>query len=409
MSGQPPVNPLQRVSTWGTRAAASLRRYPLAVDAALVILLALIAIPRHGNQEGGDQSGWTWVLFAVALVVPLVWRRKAPTIVFTIISAVALVQWASHQLSAADVALLVAFYTVAAYEPRRNILAAAAVLEFGAVLAAARFAPPGTGLWVWILISGMITAAGVIGYNIRTRRAYFAALEDRAIRAEHDRDQQAKLAAAAERARIAREMHDVVAHNIAVMIALADGAAYTTASNPAQATAIMGQVSGTGRSALAEMRRLLGVMRDTGQDADHAPQPTIADLDELLTAVRSAGLAARLVFTGQPFPLPPSAQLAVYRIVQEALTNTLKHARATTTDVRLRYLGEAVDLEIVDNGHGPDNGLPDGVVGGHGITGMRERAAVFGGDILAGPRPGGGWQVHTTLHITPATVEAGAV
>jgi signal transduction histidine kinase len=378
----------------------------LAVDTALAILIALIALPRHGNQERENQAGWTWLLFAVPLIVPLVWRRKAPTVVFTIISAVALVQWASHQLSTADLALLVAFYTVAAYEPSRRILAAAAVLEFGAILAAARFAPPGTEIWVWILISGMVTAAGVIGYNIRTRRAYLAALEERAARAEHDRDQQAQIAAAAERARIAREMHDVVAHNIAVMIALADGAAYTTGSDPDQSAAIMGQVSGTGRAALAEMRRLLGVMRDTGQGADHAPQPTIADLDELLTAVRSAGLTARLTFTGQPFPLPPSAHLAIYRIVQEAVTNTLKHARATTTQVSLCYRADAVDLDVVDNGHGEDNGLADSVAGGHGITGMRERAAVFGGDIQAGPRPGGGWRVHTTLHITPATVEA---
>src|SRR5258705_4904699 len=142
MSGQSPVNPFPRVTVWAAGAKARLRRHPLAVDTALVVLIALIALPRRGSQEREDQAGWTWLLFAVPLIVPLVWRRKAPTVVFTFVSAVALVQWASHQLSTADLALLVAFYTVAAYEPWRRILAAAAVLEVGAILAAARFAPP---------------------------------------------------------------------------------------------------------------------------------------------------------------------------------------------------------------------------------------------------------------------------
>ncbi len=397
-------------SMWRDRANAALRRYPLAVDAALVAFIALIAAPRGSSHDRADNGGWLSIVLLAALLAPLVWRRKAPTVVFAIISVVAFVQWNVRHLSAADLALLVAFYTVAAYAPWRRVLAAATVMEVGAVLAAVRFAPPGTGQWAWILISGMITAAGVIGYNIRTRRAYLAALEDRADRAERERDQQAQIAAAAERARIAREMHDVVAHNIAVMIALSDGAAYTTERDPAQATAIMGQVSDAGRSALAEMRRLLGVMRDSAQTAEHTPQPAMSDLDDLLTAVRSAGVLARLTVSGSAFPLPPSAQLAVYRIVQEALTNTLKHARATTAQVRLRYGAGTLDLEIVDNGTSTDAGSASG---GHGITGMRERAAVFGGEIEAGPYAGGGWRIRTTLRVSgldlSMNVEPGAV
>jgi signal transduction histidine kinase len=402
MSQRSRAQALQQVADWGSRALAAPRRHPVTVDAALVVLIAVIAIP-HGNREQHDHSNWTVGLFAAALIAPLALRRKTPSLVFAVISAVAFGQWAAHLLSAADLALLVSFYTVAAYQPWRHILAAAAILEAGAVLAALRFAPDGIVLWAWILISGMVTATGVIGYNVRTRRAYLAALEDRAARAEHERDQQAQIAAAAERARIAREMHDVVAHNIAVMIALADGAAYTTASNPAQATAIMGQVSDTGRSALAEMRRLLGVMRSSAQDAEHRPQPTIADLDDLLVAVRAAGLAARLTFAGQPFPLPPSAHLAIYRIVQEALTNTLKHARATTADVSLRYLADAVDIDVIDNGIGDANAVP---TPGHGIAGMRERAAVFDGAIHTGAVPGGGWRVQAILNMTPALADS---
>jgi signal transduction histidine kinase len=200
-------------------------------------------------------------------------------------------------------------------------------------------------------------------------------------------------------------MHDIVAHNIAVMIALADGAAYTAVASPEQAASLMGQVSATGRSALTEMRRLLGVLREPAAPG-HAPQPTLDRVSDLLESVRAAGLPARLTVTGQPFPLPHSAQLALYRVVQEALTNTLKHAPGAVAQVRLAYADGEVELEVTDDGGHPPGAPADGAVGapgapgaGHGITGMRERAAVFGGQVSAGPRPGGGWRVHTVLRL----------
>jgi signal transduction histidine kinase len=332
------------------------------------------------------------------LLLPLIWRRRAPFLVFLLVAAVALIQWFARELLAADLAPLVAFYTVATYESKRRIAFAALILEIGAVMAVVRFGPPNNQVWAFVFISVLVMAAGLIGYNIRTRRAYLAGLEDRAARLERERGQEAELAAAAERSRIAREMHDVVAHNIAVMIALAEGAAYTNDTEPERATAIMSQVSGTGRAALAEMRRLLGVMR-APEDASpaHAPQPTIADLDELVETVRTAGLPTRLAITGSPATLPPSAQLAIYRMVQEALTNTLKHASASRAEVRLSCSPESVRLEITNDGtttaYGP---------AGHGIVGMRERAAVFGGEIEAGPGPSGGWRVATTLRLAAA-------
>jgi signal transduction histidine kinase len=204
-------------------------------------------------------------------------------------------------------------------------------------------------------------------------------------------------------------MHDIVAHNIAVMIALADGAAYTAETSPGQAASIMGQVSATGRSALAEMRRLLGVLREPAESG-HAPQPSLDDVEDLVATVRAAGLPTRLTVTGPPFPLPPGAQLALYRTIQEALTNTLKHAPGATAQVRLAYRPGEVELEVTDDGgpapseqgpvpagREPGSG-PGG--GGHGLPGMRERAAVFGGQVSAGPRPGGGWQVRTVLPFT---------
>jgi signal transduction histidine kinase len=280
-------------------------------------------------------------------------------------------------------------------------------------------------------------------------------------------------------------MHDIVAHNIAVMIALADGAAYTSEASPERAAGVMRQVSDTGRGALTEMRRLLGVMRQPassgaiagspatpgparvagvagvagaggatgaaviGPDgglAAQAPQATLDELEDLLATVRAAGLPTRLTVSGQRPALPPTAQLAVYRMIQEALTNTLKHAGATAARVHLSYRPGQVELEVTDNGTAastavvaghlgpgpvlPGLAVPDPVVprpaeiaspggagqvsAGHGIAGMRERAAVFGGQVLAGPRPGGGWRVHTILrvdpelHSGPATAVTGA-
>ena len=258
--------------------------------------------------------------------------------------------WADVSLSA-DLALLVAIYTVAAQEPRGRVIAACAMLELGIVLAVVRWAEQAE-LPALVLMTGMATAAVVLGLNVRTRRAYLAALEERAEQLERERDQQGQLAAAAERARLAREMHDIVAHNLSVMIALADGAGFMAEREPARSAGAMEQVSRTGRHALAEMRRLLGVLRDD-ETAALAPQPGLADLDALLEQVRAAGLLATLETSGTPVPLGAGAELTVYRLVQEALTNTLKHAGPDTrATVRLRYDADGVEVEVTDDGHG---------------------------------------------------------
>ena len=230
---------------------------------------------------------------------------------------------------------------------------AAAVVEVGVILAAIRYSP-GHGLIPSIVFLTGIVAAGLfIGTTLRARRAYLAALVERAARLEHERDQQARLAATAERTRIAREMHDIVAHSLSVVISLADGAALTNRSHPDQATAAMEQVSAVGRQALSETRRLLGVLRDDHDPADLAPQPGLDRLDDLLARVRDAGLPTRLVVTGQPVRLAATEQTAVYRIVQEALTNVIKHARhVTDVQVRLDWSAEGLDVEISDDGVG---------------------------------------------------------
>jgi signal transduction histidine kinase len=364
-----------------------LRRHPAALDALVVLFVLAIGL------AGGIAHELVGLAFTVALVVPLVWRRQAPAAVFGALAVIAFAQWLFGVRLVADVALLVAIYTVAVYESRRRLVAAAVVLEVGIVLAVVRW---GTGTWVPVVVflTGMATAAIVLGINVRTRRAYLASLEERAAQLERERDQQGRLAAAAERARIAREMHDIVAHNLSVMVALADGAGFMADADPERSAGAMAQVSRTGRHALAEMRRLLGVLRDGGP-VDLAPQPRLAELEPLLEQVRAAGLAVSLETAGRPVALGPGPELTVYRLVQEALTNTLKHAgpgaRAT---VRLRYEADAVDVEVTDDGRGAAL-VP--AAAGQGLQGMRERAAVYGAEVEAGPGAAGGWRVHARL------------
>jgi signal transduction histidine kinase len=361
-----------------------LHGHPLAAD--LLITLVLLAIAVASAPAGLGR------VYAAALVVPLVWRRRAPFAVFCVIAAVALGHWVADVSLLGDVALLVAIYTVAVQEPRARVIAACVVLEVGIVLAVVRWVDASV-VPALVLLTGMGTAAVVLGLNVRTRRAYTAALEERADQLERERDQRERLAAAAERARIAREMHDIVAHNLSVMVALADGAGFMAQRDPRRSADAMERVSRTGRHALAEMRRLLGVLRDDDQAA-LAPTPGLADLDALLEQVRTAGLAATLQTSGAPVVLGAGAELTVYRLVQEALTNTLKHAgpnaRAT---VRLNYDAGGVEVEVTDDGRGRARVTADG----QGLAGMRERAAVYGGELEAGPAPDGGWRVRTRL------------
>jgi signal transduction histidine kinase len=360
------------------------------VDGLLALAIGLIGFGR------AHADGVTW-LFELGLVLPLIWRRRAPLVVFTVIALVAFAQWLQGSVVPGDIALLVALYTVAAYEALRWTVAATALVEVGAALAVLRWAPEERTIKSFILLSGCVTAAVVIGLNMRTRRAYLASVVDRAERLERERDQQAQIAAANERARIAREMHDVVTHNLSVMIALADGAKFAMTCSPGQAESAMEQVSMTGRQALSDMRRLLGVLKDDRDGATLQPQPGLGEIEELVQAVRAAGLETTFSVSGRPADVPPGPALTLYRVVQEALTNTLKHSpHATHAHVRLRFDGDAVAVEVVDNG--TDETVSASAQTGHGIAGMRERAELYGGTVDTGPVPGGGWRVFVELH-----------
>jgi signal transduction histidine kinase len=382
----PPTAPV----SWPRRWAA---RHPRLVDGVIAGCVFLIGLPLTVHQQG--DRPWLWAL-DLALAAPLVWRRRDPVAVFVVLAAAALVQWVLGVRLTDDVALLVALYTVAAYESRRNAIAAAAVLEVGVVLAAFRFAPARGVLASFVFLSGLVAAAFFIGTTVQTRRAYLAALVDRAARAERERDQRARLAATEERARLARELHDVVAHSLTVVVTLAEAAAVASDTDPPAAQAAMGEVATTGRAALTEMRRLLGVLRaEPGTDpAGLAPVPGLDRLDELIGGARSAGLPVRLTVSGRSRPLPPTLDATAYRVVQEALTNVLKHAVSPTrVEVVVRWAAGEVTLAVTDDGR------PAAVPGtpGHGLQGMRERLALFDGEVTAGPTTTGGWAVRVRL------------
>jgi signal transduction histidine kinase len=380
---------MQMMITVGNALRALGRRYPVALDLALAAGILLVSIPDVVND---DRRGGV-IVFTVALVVPLLWSRSRPVPVFLVLAGIAFLQWLADVKVVADVALLIALYTVALHESRRRAILAAGVLELGATLVVLRWSEDS---WFrpFVGLSALTMAAGVLGTSVRHRRALLASLEDRATRLELERDQQGLLAAAAERGRIAREMHDIVAHNLTVMIALADGAVFAAERAPEKATTAMETVSATGRQALAEMRRLLGVLREDEAEAVLVPQPGIPQIDQLVEQVRAAGLPVTLEVAGDGRALPAGAQLTVFRLVQEALTNTLKHAGGpAVARVRLRYAGDGIDVEVTDTGRGAVAGAP----GGQGLEGMRERAAVYAGTVESGPRSGGGWRVHAHL------------
>ena len=394
-----------RLRTWD-------RRYAFVVDT-LVALALLVLCGGAFVFRGSPHPNPALV---AALTLPLMLRRRAPIAVFAVIAAVAFVQFLIGSPLLADSALLVALYTVASESHWVQAVAASVLLEVGVVMATVHWIPTGNHLKSIVFLTGLAFAALLAGLVVRALRRQMALLAERAEQLERERDQQASLAAAAERARIAREMHDVVSHNLQVMVTLADAATTAGHHDPARASDAMHDVSSTGRQALMDMRLMLGVLRDDraangaatpALQADLAPQPGLGDLEALVERVRSTGLAVTLETTGGPFPMSGAAELTVFRIVQEALTNALKHAAdPQSVIVSLTYADPEVTVEVVNDGAPvPASAAAPGDAG-HGVTGMVERAAAFGGTLRAGPRRDGGWQVRATLRGCKAPVRA---
>lgn len=335
-----------------------------------------------------------WAL-AMAVIWPLALRRRAPVAVFWCCWTVAMATWALGTLSFAEFAVLVALYTVAADRGLRCSLGAATAVILGSVLMALRFGPPGSVNDAVVVLSGLGAAAFFLGTTVRAQRRYLASIEDRAHRLERERAQQAQIAAATERARIAREMHDIVAHGLVVVVALAEAAAATTGADPDGARDKMLQAASTGRQSLAGMRRLLGVLR-TDSGTERAPQPGLDTLQTLVDEVRRTGLQVRMAEAGTRAPLNEQVEATLYRIVQEALTNVVKHAQdASAVTITLTWDPRTVGFSITDDGT-PPPGSVAARGAGNGLTGMKERVAMFGGELRAGATPSG-WVVTGSL------------
>ncbi|MER6411227.1 histidine kinase [Streptomyces humidus] len=424
LSGMGPL--VARLSRGGQRLRHADRTRPWVLDTAVVVVVFLMfCLPElvHGGMDHGDGDGprrfrvaFTQLPVAgtlalqAGLVLPLLWRRRRPAAAFGVIAAVFVLQWALGAALRADIALFVALYSLALHGWLRQLPWACAVMAGAMVLVAVR-ASSAVSVWdaLFFLLS-TATAALTLGLMVRIRRAQLAGLRDRAARLEIERDQRSRLATATERTRVAREMHDIVGHNLSVIITLADAGAYATDVAPERGKEALQLIGDTGRQALGELRRVLGVLREaaggpTGGAAGGAelsPQPGIADIEALCAKVRAAGLEVVYRTSGDVDALNGGVQLTVYRIVQEALTNTLKHTDTDTdTRVHLAILVEnsRLNIRVQDTGPATPSGPPNEE--GHGMVGMRERAALYGGTVSAGPTGGGGWSVEAVLDLTP--------
>ncbi len=335
---------------------------------------------------------WLLALLPPLMGVALALRRRAPLLMWTLMSAGVVLQELVTRQSPQNLAfLLVLFagaYALGAYASVRRAavglaISAVLLLATAGVLLAFWRHPGGAALG---LFSIPLLACWLAGVVVRARRlSADIAVRNAAL------ERQAEQAAATERARIARELHDIVAHHLSVVVLQAAGA--QASGKPAGPA--LEKIENSARHALADTRRLLGVLRDTGEDSGLAPQPGISELDALAGTVRAGGLPVNLVIDGDPAGLPAAVDVSVYRVVQEALTNVLKHAGPARADVRIGCVKDAVTIEVTDNGTGVPASQPS--VGGHGLAGMRERVAVFGGELRAGPRPDGGFAVQARL------------
>jgi signal transduction histidine kinase len=401
---------------------AWLRGHPVLVDAVLALFLAGLGLSTLGIRY---LPPLTTAVFVVAMALPAALRRRYPLGAFAVVLVVGGFQvLVLRRPIVTDLSVVVLLYTLAAYRSRALSVLGLVSCLVGSAVAIVRWGPapifdsPYTLGEVIAAFCGPALTAWLLGDLTQWRRGYYQALEERAARLERDRDAQAQIAAAAERARIARELHDVVAHNVSVMVVQADGAGYALDSAPEQVRSALDAIARTGRSALAEMRSLLGVLRAADDSAaEFAPQPGIEQVTGLLEHARAAGLPVSFAVQGVPRGLPAGQALAAYRIVQESLTNARKHGgAAATASVTLRFHEDRLVINVTDDGRDRDSGQAgpsrgralrppaDGL--GHGLVGMRERAEAYGGTMVAGPRDRGGWRVSATLPLAATARDA---
>ena len=367
-----------------------MRRY--ALDAALSAGIVVLGLAEVLGGSGYQLRG-AWVASVLVMAAAVFFRRRAPLPVLVVVLALIAALSGTDPPQDATywfLASIFATHAVGAYARLPVALAGLAlVLAFFAVGALLDDQPVGDVVFVWVLFTG-IWALGRLLEN-RTNEA--ARLERHAALLEAERELRAREAIAEERARIARELHDIVAHGVSTMVLQVGGVRRRLTDEQRTELDALLNVEETGRRSLVEMHRMLGIMRQTDEDNLLTPQPGLARLDELAGSMRAAGLPVEMRTEGEPADLPSGLDLSAFRIVQEALTNTLKHAGPAHARVTVSYRPDALELEVLDDGRGAANGNG----GGHGLVGMRERVALFGGRLDTGPRSEGGYRVHARL------------
>ncbi|WP_345677972.1 sensor histidine kinase [Yinghuangia aomiensis] len=396
----------------------TLWRKPAPQDVILVVILGALAIGGLFLDDLGSdmrrQPDAFGVVLAILCVLPLLWRSGHSLRVLLAVTVPFLVLAGAHYGAAgASLGQLVAMYSAAVSRPR---LPAAFALFFAEATTMAWLAMGDRDIGFVDVLANLAALFAVWAFarSVGFRRAYTAELEARADRLMATREADTRAALAEERGRIARELHDVVAHHVSVMTVQASAAQRTIARDPDRAREAMSAVEQTGRAALVEMRRLVGILRNTDDaegaearrlnEGHNAPQPGLDGVEVLVQQVREAGVQVELSIEGVPAELPPGIDLAAYRIVQEALTNTLKHAGPAGARVLLRYRADEFLVRVADDGRGAaaNLGASEGGRTGHGLLGMRERVALYGGRLYAGPRAGGGFEVLARIPLPPA-------
>ncbi len=392
-----------------------LRQHPIAADALLgavlgaVAVIGLLTIDPDTVSASNRDADALGVLLLVAQGALLAVRRRWPIPVLWLGALVLVPYWILDYVdTGATIIMLLLLYTAAANCERDRALphGVGVILVLVGVMVAGVIASEEDLPAIAVVGNVIIFAtAWILGDSMRNRRAYLAEVEARAERAEAEQESAARRAVQEERNRIARELHDVVAHSVSVMVVQAGAARRVLDRHPDQTEESLEIIERTGRSALDELRRVLGVLRSEHAHASTEPQPTADDIAELVREWRDAGHPVQLRVDGTPTDVAPGIGLTMYRVVQEALTNVMKHAGPATATVDLRYRPDAVTIIVTDDGRGPAADVDRVPSTGHGLIGMRERVELFGGELAVGPRPGGGFQVRATLPVT-STVAA---
>jgi signal transduction histidine kinase len=361
-----------------------------AIESALEVAL------RHDALRAPRTTPWLVVPAAAMLALPLLgrrrWRFGAPVSVWLLGAAFSFVDGRLIEFSAGitTAGMAASFLLGNVRDAVQGRIGLAVVLSSAAIIV---YNDPNHAAGDFLVLPALFGIAWLAGFALRGRAAQAEAADERASHAEREREAAARIAVAEERARIARELHDIVAHAVSVIVLQVGAVRHNLPATMGEDKDALQGVEQTGRTALAEMRHLLGAMRPDGDDLDLAPQPGLDSLDPLLDQFRRAGLPVRLNVDGEPFPLPRTLDLSAYRIVQEGLTNALKHAHANHADVVVRYGSDQLQIDVRDDGRG--SSTSDGL--GHGLVGVRERVKIYGGEMTAGAAAGGGFILSTRL------------